>query len=133
MRAVCLVLCSVVLGQWQAFGASQKHVAAGVWRGEGIELTVGDEGANVEFSCARAEIKGPIVLDKKGRFEVSGDWYPEHHGPVRDGVPAQQAKFSGREQGKTITMTVELVGQESRSLGDFELVMNGTSRLKKCR
>ena len=73
MRAVCLVLCSVVLGQWQAFGASQKQVAAGVWRGEGIELT---EKAMLRkaISALKAAQKAPSEVLQRMFYE-DAEWY----------------------------------------------------------
>src|SRR5215203_6116873 len=43
--------------------ANESRVAEGTWGGAHLRLSVGGEGAQLEFDCAHGEISGPLVLD----------------------------------------------------------------------
>src|SRR5215831_18349480 len=57
--------------------------AKGTWGGEHIQAEITDDGAQFEFDCANGAITKPIVLDNRGRFNLTGTFASEHPGPVR--------------------------------------------------
>ena len=114
--------------------AGRSRVASGTWAGEHVHLEVSGAGARVEFDCAHGTIDEPMVLDRRGRFDLRGTYVREHGGPVRADEPpgGAPARYAGRARGRTMTLTVVLTGAGER-IGSFALVRGAATRLHKCR
>ena len=116
-----------------ATGSRKKTVPTGMWGGRHISMDVGRKRTSIEYDCARATIDQEIVLDSRGRFNVSGKQFPERGGPVRpDAVAAYAVRFSGQVHGETMTLTVRN-SQTQESIGTFTLVHGNEPRLMKCK
>ncbi len=110
-----------------------RPLPTGVWGGQHIRLEVTARGVSIEYDCAHATIDHPIVLDRHGRFNVSGRQFSEHGGPVRDesndGYPA---RFIGEVKGNSMALRVE--NSASKELiGNFSVVHGVEPRLFKCK
>jgi len=111
-----------------------KGLIVGAWGGEHISLQVSEDGATVEYDCAHGTIPRRIILDRRGRFDVSGTHVEEHGGPIReskqlDGYPV---RFIGRISGKRMQLTVRN-SVTKRLIGIFTLVYGQEAELVKCR
>jgi hypothetical protein len=113
--------------------AESRRVPTGVWGGAHIRMVVNNEGARLEYDCASGAIDEPIVLDRTGRFNVTGSHTSEHGGPRREGQSAvARARYTGRIRGNTMTLTVALENPRQR-VGVFTLTRNNDALLTKCR
>lgn len=112
----------------------RKRVPSGTWGGNHVRIEVRDGGADIEYDCAHGTIDAPLSLNDKGGFEVTGTHVMERGGPVRiDEKPdGRTARFAGRIDGQTMTLTVTLEGS-SEELGTFTLKQGSMGRLWKCR
>ena len=117
-----------------ARGRKPRRIAQGAWGGQHITMQVSGSSATIEFDCAHAQIEGPLVADRRGRFELKGTFSRERGGPVRDNENSngQPARFAGWTDGKKMTLTVTLAGQKE-SIGTFDLARGVEGRLFKCR
>ena len=111
-----------------------KRLPVGLWGGEHIRLEITARGATVEYDCAHGKIDQRIVLDRRGRFDVSGLQVSEHGGPVREdeesgGYPV---RFAGQVNDKTMKLTVRN-SVTKELVGTFTLVYGAESRLMKCK
>ena len=94
-------------------------------------MTVSSDGAELEFDCADATIHGPIVLDSKGNFRVTGTYRAEHGAPTQAGENQQPgATFSGSIKGDTLHMQITVAGLPDKM--DFTLARGQEGRLTKC-
>ena len=106
--------------------------AAGNWGGEHVGLVTTDSGARLDFDCANGSIDQPITPDGQGRFDVTGTYVREGPGPVRpDQLRGQPARYRGRIEGNTMTLSVELAGTDV-SIGTYTLVRDRLPRIRKC-
>src|SRR6266850_6226891 len=112
-------------------GASERmdNVSTGMWGGQHIRLEVSSSGASIEYDCAHGTIDQPLTLDSKGYFDVRGTHVTERGGPIREGErsDASAARYTGRIQGKTMTITVMLTDSKEIA-GTFTLGYGKTSR-----
>jgi hypothetical protein len=117
-----------------ARGRKPKRIAQGAWGGQHITMQVSESSATIEFDCAHAQIDGPLITDRRGRFKLKGMFSPERGGPVRanENSNGQPAHFAGWTDGKKMTLTVTLAGQKE-SLGTFNLARGTEGLLFKCR
>jgi hypothetical protein len=135
--ACILILASLaLLAGWRSPASGAKHglLAAGDWGGEHISMKVTASGAELDFDCASARITSAIELDAKGRFDVDGEFHPEHGGPERrDEEPSTApAHFTGRLSGNSLSLSITLTnGKEP--LGEYNLVKGSVGRVLKCR
>jgi hypothetical protein len=109
-----------------------KLNVVGTWGGEHVILDVSKNGAVLEFDCAHGQIDQPLLLNKKGRFDVPGTFTPEHGGPVlRDeNTPSKPARYSG--QVKKDVMMLKVVGK-GIDAGILTLKRGVHPLLRKCR
>jgi ketosteroid isomerase-like protein len=104
----------------------------GNWGGEGAGMQVTGRAAILDFDCARGSIDGPITPDEQGRFDVPGTYVEEGPGPVRpDQLRGRPARYHGKVEGNTMTLSVELSGTDVR-IGTFTLVRDRLPRIRKC-
>ena len=115
-------------------GVRKKGLPAGLWGGQHISMEVTERRTTIEYDCAHATIDQRIVLDRRGRFDVSGTQVPEHGGPVRrDEQPAgYSVRFAGQVNGRRMNLSVRNTATKEL-IGTFTLVQGGEPRLMKCR
>ena len=113
-----------------------KPVPRGTWGGKHVRLTVTANGAEVEFDCAHGRIDHRIVLDSRGRFDLTGTFEPEGGPasiPVEGSTPAKSivARYRGRvTRGKmTLILTRSATGDREE---EFSLTHGRTPSLEKC-
>jgi hypothetical protein len=108
--------------------------AEGIWGGPHVRLSMSEEGIQIEFDCAHGTINTPLVTDAQGRFDRLGTFVREGPGPIRVGrTPgARSARYSGRIEGKTMTLNVNLT-EPDQPLGTYTLAQGSEGRLWKCR
>lgn len=123
-----------------AVSAAQEgeSVTPGAWGGERVRLEVTEKGAAFETDCAHGTIDHPVTTEAGGRFKAKGHYVREHGGPEREeeregeregmGAPAL---YTGRTDGKTMTLTVRLA-QTNEEVGSFTLTLGKKVRLTKC-
>jgi hypothetical protein len=112
----------------------RRVVAPGGWGGAHARLLVTAEETRVELECAHGLIPGPLEVDKKtGRLDSSGSLIRLGGGPgaETDAGSGEPARFSGKLTGKTLTLTVTLVGP-AQDVGTFRLTEGRPGRLGKC-
>jgi hypothetical protein len=109
-------------------------LADGRWGGEHVVVEVSRAGAKIQFDCAHGGIAGAISLERDGRFDAGGDYVAEHGGPIRVGESEthRSVRYTGRVQGRTMSLTVELGGDHG-SLGPFALGLGNEGRIVRCR
>ena len=110
-----------------------RRLPKGVWGGEHMGLWVERSGARVEYDCGHGTIDQPLVLDRRGGFNLKGTHFQEHGGPVRIGEEnkGQPARYTGSLSAQTLTITVTLVNT-SQTIGTFHLQHNHEPHLVKC-
>lgn len=125
-----LFLSSVSMARTRRTG----RVAPGLWGGPHIRLEVKKDSAALEYDCAHGTIDHPLVLDRRGRFDVSGTHTREHGGPIRrDEKPnTLPARYTGWTDGKQMKLTVRL-SDTNEVIGTFTLTRGSEGRLFKCR
>ncbi len=106
----------------------------GVWGGRHIRFEVTERGADIEYDCAHGRVEGRIVVDARGRFNVTGMHYEERGGPVRPGgqAPGYRVRLSGVVGGSLLKLTVTRAGTR-RVIGTFSLGRDREPELVKCR
>lgn len=121
-------------GTRHAHGRAPDALTPGVWGGEHIRFEVTEGGANIEYDCAHETVEGKIVVDSRGRFNVSGLHYEEHGGPVRRGEEASgyRVRLSGRVGGSLMRLTVTRADTR-QVVGTFDLARDRDPLLVKCR
>ncbi len=109
-------------------------LSPGTWGGEHVRLDVTEGGANVEFDCAHAAVRGRILVDGAGRFNVAATYYAEHGGPVRADETASgfPVRLTGRVGGSIMKLTVTRV-RPREVIGTFALSRDREPELFKCR
>jgi hypothetical protein len=118
-------------GSSPAAAPETRPLAEGIWGGPHIQMTVASQGATLELDCAHGIIPRPIVVGKDGRFRVSGTYFPEHAGPVRESdEKGRPAVYTGRLEGESLSL--EIAYESGEDAGTFELVHGRASRLTKC-
>jgi hypothetical protein len=107
-------------------------VPAGTWGGEHALLTLTSASATIEFDCAHGALPAPLPLDR-GAFDVAGDFFPEHGGPIRVDEPMvrRPARYQGTIEKQTMTLRVVLT-DTSEDAGTFTLTFGTSGRVFKC-
>jgi hypothetical protein len=113
--------------------ADKRAVMEGEWGGAHAQIEVTPEGTRVELDCAQGLITGPLEVDKNGRVDSTGSLVRQGSGPgpETDAGTGEPARFRGKLSGKTLTLTVTLVGP-AQDLGTFKLTHGRAARLSKC-
>jgi hypothetical protein len=132
--AACCAALLVASGAAAAARGEGGRVAEGVWGGQHVRLSVGEEGASLEFDCARGQIDAPFETDAEGRFDLPGTYTRQGPGPIRVGKPptSRPARFAGRVEGARMTLTVTLKGSD-KPLAEYNLTRGDEGRVFKCR
>jgi len=143
MAGVCLVI--AMLGDAgscrQNQGAAMKPSAGrneklsnGVWGGQHVRAEVIDSGASIEFDCAHGTIDEPIVLDRKGSFDVKGKFTTERGGPTRGDENSQDrvVRYRGQVKEQELSLTIMDAGTKE-TIDTFALTHGSDGRIRKCR
>jgi hypothetical protein len=110
-----------------------QELAKGVWGGQHVRAEVSDQGAEIEFDCARGSIAQKIVFDGSGRFDVGGSFTTEHAGPIRDDENnSRPVRYRGTVSDKEMELTI-FDPKTKEALGTFALRFGNEGRLMKCR
>ena len=132
--SVCIVLsCGSAYSALDGKPRKMQNIATGTWGGQQINISIEGNAATVEYDCANGTINGPLKVDRNGRFSLSGTHVREHGGPIRadEKPPSQPARYTGRIDGKKMTLTVTLPNSNEK-LGTFTLTHGQSGRLRKC-
>jgi hypothetical protein len=139
---VALIIASIgVAGAGGMKASAQSNPASparvvpnGVWGGEHIRMEVSDNGADIEFDCARGIISQRLELDAQGRFKVQGTYKAETPAPAaadggstHSGVPAT---YVGVLSGSSLRLQISIEGQDTPRT--FLLVHGDQGKLAKC-
>lgn len=110
-----------------------KELSSGNWGGQGVGLVIEENGANIQFDCAEAEIKEKISINEKGVFSVDGEYIRNGPGPIRLNMPSrrQPAHFDGKISGDEMTLTVTLTKSKDK-IGEFKLKLGQTPIIHRC-
>jgi len=126
-----LLVCS--LGVTQSLPV-QTPVPAGVWGGKGLQLTITETGATLDFGCDSGSITEPLLADASGAFVTHGTHIFGVGGPQQPGAPPRKqhkARYEGVREGDTIRVTIMLVDLK-RNVGSFTLVLGRPASLERC-
>jgi len=131
---VALLVAGAALPASSARSRQPRRVAQGSWGAPHIRVEVGDGSATIEYDCAHGQINGPLVIDRRGRFDLKGTHSPEHAGPIRNNEESagEPARYTGWTDGKQMMLTVTLVNSKE-SVGTFNLTLGGGGRIFKCK
>lgn len=134
-RAVFVASCGLFLA---ACGGSMTApgdtLAAGVWGGVGIQMTVTPTRSTLDFGCDVGSIDGAVALNSSGGFLVSGFYAFGVGGPRQPTDPPltpHATRYEGTTDGKTLRLSVFLTDL-SRKIGDYELVLGRPASLDRC-
>jgi hypothetical protein len=104
----------------------------GRWGGTGLQMDVRADGAHIEFDCARADVKQPLVTRADGSFEWVGTYLQEHGGPAMiDDSQARPARFTGTVSNNVMTLTIVYTDDGSK-VGAWTLQQGNEGRIMKC-
>jgi len=122
--------CAGVTGTMDEGG---ERLAAGGWGGKHVRMEVTDDGALLEFDCAKGSIKGPVTLDAGGRFSAKGQFAREGFGPRVEGEAPKRvpALYVGEVNGESMTLTVTLA-ETGDEVGTYTLTRGSNGRLWRC-
>jgi hypothetical protein len=133
-------------GDAKGAGGVSNSLPTGQWGGPHVRLDVTEKGATAEFDCAHGTVDERIVPGADGSFSARGTFVGERGGPSRDTsavdesgrraapgkhADGQAARYSGRVEGETLTLTVTLA-DSGRVVGTFTLKRGSAGRLFKC-
>jgi hypothetical protein len=129
-RAILLVtLLSVACGDTPAGPSS---VGTGIWGGDHVTLTVGDEASHLEFDCAHGDVPGQLSAPH-GEIAAKGTFVREHGGPIRvdESLDSHPALYSGTVSGNMMQLSIRLT-DSGDVIGSFSLARGAAGRIAKC-
>jgi hypothetical protein len=111
-----------------------EKVPPGIWGGTGINLTVEEEGARLEFDCAEAKIGETLIIDNQGKFSAEGTFKRRSPGALRIGFEpkSQPATFVGQISDKKMTLKITFT-ENKEEIGEYNLERGKEARLRRCR
>ena len=109
-----------------------QRIPVGHWGGPHIKMSVGAKSATIEYDCASGTIKGPLVIDRAGNFNLRGVHRMERGGPVRAGEKPNEvpATYTGSIKGNTMTLNLKLSDSDVET---FTLEKGKEGELFKCK
>ena len=130
-RSIVVVLMLLTISA--AAGIQKMRViSTGLWGGQHISMNVGTKSATIEYDCASGVIKGPLLVDGAGNFELHGTHRMERGGPVRadESREGQPATYTGSIKGDKMTLTLKIDDLEPET---FTLEKGKEGELVKCK
>jgi hypothetical protein len=111
----------------------QNRLAQGTWGGKHVILEVTDDGARLQFDCARGNIEHSFAPDGEGRFDLQGTFVRSAFGPQREDDPQQSepARYSGTVKDQSMTLKVTLT-RTNEEIGTFTLTQGKPGRIWRC-
>ena len=110
----------------------EDSLPTGPWGGEHIMMQLTSSGATIEFDCAHGIIDQRIVLDRKGRFDIKGEFVQEGGPAVAGDVDRRHtARYTGVVDKKIMTLKITLLDKKE-DIGTFTLAHGRISMLTKC-
>ena len=116
LRAVLGVIICLGAGYFlSASVAAKGRDVCGIWGARDAILTIGPKHSKIELGHAETAIDGPVKIDAKGRFSVTGRYYAYKPGPDRIDAPiaTRDAHIKGRVRGDTLILTMQIAGEPS--------------------
>ena len=109
-----------------------QTIPEGIWGGPHIHMKVGAKSATIEYDCASGVIKGPLIVDRHGNFNLRGIHRMERGGPVRADETAKEhpATYTGSIKGATMTLSLKLSDSDVET---FTLEKGKEGELFKCK
>jgi len=101
----------------------------GTWGGKDAGLIAADTGLHVHIGCTLGDARGVIRPDASGRFSIDGTYNVDAF-PVDRGI-VHPARFSGRIDGRSMTLTVTLT-DTARTLGPVTLRYGTEPQMAVC-
>jgi hypothetical protein len=109
-----------------------KTFPDGKWGGDHVGIEVDAKGVRFEFDCAHGTTAA-IRFAGDGGFDVAGTFVRERPGPTRpEGDRNEAARYSGRIEGDTMTLTVETTNP-AETIGTYTLQRGRLPRVRKCQ
>ena len=105
----------------------------GNWGGENAGMIVSDTAMHLHVGCTYGDVSGRVTLDANGQFNVAGS-YMLHAYPIAVG-PSVPARFSGRLDGNTVTVTAtvdDTVQKKTVVMGPVKVVFGQDAKLGPC-
>lgn len=126
------ILMALATGGVLAEPAPPAAVAPGSWGGAHAQIEVKGEETRIELDCAHGVLP-VLAVGKNGAVDTLGTLVRHGNGPgaETDAGAGEPARFRGTLTGKTLTLTVTLVGP-SQDLGTFKLKQGQPGRLTTC-
>lgn len=121
------------LGLAAALGCSSSAApeAVGSWGGPVVSLTLARAGGALTYQCGTGTIDSTWTLDSDGRFIGTGQHYFGGGPAPSGGRPPRAARYAGRIDGNSLTLTVTLEGP-AETLGRYALVRGGSEVRELC-
>ena len=109
-----------------------QRIPTGNWGGQHIQIKVNTQSAEIEYDCATGMIKGPLVVDRNGNFNLHGTHRMLRGGPVRaDETPREiPATYTGSIRGNAMTLNVKVSDADADT---FTLVKGKEGELFRCK
>ena len=114
--------------------SAQEQLRSGVWGGSGIELTVIEGEARIDYGCDSGTIDHPLRKDSRGKFFGRGTHVFGSGGPRSPGAPpprSHRAQYEAVLDGNVLRLNV-LLPELNRKLGEFILRLGERPRLERC-
>ena len=130
-RSIVVVLMLLTISA--AAGIQKMRViSTGLWGGQHISMNVGTKSATIEYDCASGVIKGPLLVDAAGNFELYGKHRTERGGPVRadESREGHPATYTGSIKGDKMNLTLKIDDLEPET---FTLEKGKEGELVKCK
>ena len=131
-KGIGVIIGSLLLISVTAKTQKMQRIPAGNWGGQHINMVVGAKSAKIEYDCASGVIKGPLVVDRDGNFNLRGIHRIERGGPVRADEKANEvpATYTGSIKGNTMTLHLKLSDSDVET---FTLEKGKEGELFKCK
>jgi len=109
-----------------------QRIPTGNWGGQHINMKVGAKSATIEYDCATGVIKGPLVVDSDGNFNLRGTHRMQRGGPTRADETANghPATYTGSIKGNTMTLNLKLSDSDVET---FTLEKGKEGELVRCK
>ncbi len=134
---VLVVLAALVAALTCSSGTSlppfDGMLALGTWGGDSAGMIVGDTAMHIHIGCTYGDVSGRIPVGANGLFDVPGSYVLRAY-PIAVG-PSVPARFSGRLEGATVTITVtvdDTVQKKTVVLGPAVVVYGREPRAIPC-
>jgi hypothetical protein len=105
----------------------------GSWGASGVNLTIDENGASIDYDCANAEIDAKFAIAESGEFSFPGSYTRNAPGPLRiDRLPqSRPARFEGKIAGDKLYLRVILTDTDEK-LEEVILERDTVGRIRRC-